>query len=664
MTLTITHGGTDITDQILLENGILGLTSIADGGTAESGIRVDDPDGNTILLPLQELIVEEDACSDPRCFTGVDLNNKIDRGTYKSGPSRVWEMSIFDLNELLKRRILRGADANRPAETGSARIAWLLTTTGMAGVVHDNGAIAANSWTYEATDFRGQYALDVLESIVSASGELGRVFFVYWDHAAGEPSLFYASPNAVLNTSTLKISNVLSDVDDTTTFAPYVGSDLEAKGEAIYDGVFVNWTGGTTYLQRPSTFATYGVHVDGTFTWDRITNSTYALAHANTFLDRHAGQVDTITCTVRLPRDKVNFIDAGMRIEVKFEHIPGYTSWTFTRVTRRTLLLTAGTNLYYDLQLELSVRGIDQTGGGDPGEFPAPPTDCNPVVTQSVPWEDLLSSTSQVPISPPAASKMLYAFIAGRGTITGTPGCTDDGAGSGDWVEHPDSPLTPAGGSQVILRAYSKAATGDETLITIASGGSGNKSAAWVVETDALSTAEEITNAAAGAGPPETWGTGSFSQARGLVLNATVFNADDISHDYNATVGAGITEVADGTIDDNFSPGYFFGLASDSSGFTGTWNHNNGWAGLSYGIDCGAAEEVPQKGQWVFGEVVTLTGDDGTTRVPFADGSLTVYVDLTDQTAKLVSQNGLTGDFTLGFTPTPTEVTTVDYQVR
>ena len=212
----------------------------------------------------------------------------------------------------------------------------------MAGVVHDNGAIAANSWTYEATDFRGQTALDVLESIVSASGELGRVFFVYWDHAAGEPSLFYASPNAVLNTSTLRISNVLADVDDSTTFAPYVGSDLDAKGEAIFDGVYVNWTGGTTYLQRPSTFTTFGVHVDGEFTWDRITNSTYALAHANTFLDRHAGQVDTINCTVRLPRDKVNFIDAGMRIEVKFEHIPGFTSWTFTRVTRRTIILRPG----------------------------------------------------------------------------------------------------------------------------------------------------------------------------------------------------------------------------------------------------------------------------------------------------------------------------------
>ena len=39
-----------------------------------------------------------------------------------------------------------------------------------------------------------------------------------------------------------------------------------------------------------------------------------------------------------------------------------------------------------------------------------------------------------------------------------------------------------------------------------------------------------------------------------------------------------------------------------------------------------------------------MTGDDGTTRWPFADGSLTVYVDLTDQTSKLVSQNGLTVD--------------------
>ncbi len=63
-------------------------------------------------------------------------------------------------------------------------------------------------------------------------------------------------------------------------------------------------------------------------------------------------------------------------------------------------------------------------------------------------------------------------------------------------------------------------------------------------------------------------------------------------------------------------------------------------------------------------EIVTMTGDSGTTLWPFADGTLHVFVDNVEQTAKLLSADGVTGDFQLGFTPTSTEVTTVEYQGR
>jgi hypothetical protein len=59
-----------------------------------------------------------------------------------------------------------------------------------------------------------------------------------------------------------------------------------------------------------------------------------------------------------------------------------------------------------------------------------------------------------------------------------------------------------------------------------------------------------------------------------------------------------------------------------------------------------------------------MTGPDGTTLWPFANGTLKVFVDDVEQTAKLVSQDGATGDFVLGFTPTPTEVVTVEYVGR
>jgi hypothetical protein len=63
-------------------------------------------------------------------------------------------------------------------------------------------------------------------------------------------------------------------------------------------------------------------------------------------------------------------------------------------------------------------------------------------------------------------------------------------------------------------------------------------------------------------------------------------------------------------------------------------------------------------------EVVTMSGADGTTLWPFADGTLKVFDDNTDQTGAIIAQDGSAGTFTLGFTPWPGEVITVEYLGR
>jgi hypothetical protein len=667
MTLTITYGGADVTDDVWLEGGIISLTSTANGSAdSVAALSVDDPDGGTTLLPLGEVIVEESACSDSRCFTGTALNLRISRGPYRSGPGRVWEFDVPDLNELMKRRILRGSDANRPAESGSDRIDWLLTTVGMAGVVFDNGAIAANSWTYEATDYRGQYALDVMESIVSASGELGRVFFVYWDQTAGQPSLFYASPNAVLNDSTLAITNVMSDVDDSTVFAPYVGSDLEAQGEAIFDGVYVVYTGGVLYRQRASTFTTYGVHVDGTFTWDRITNATYAATHAETFLDRHSGQIDTINCTVRLPRDKVNFIDAGMRIQVKFEHLPGFTSWTYTRVTRRTLVLTAGTNLFYDLQLELSVRGLDQTGGGSPGTFPH--QDSPPGIVQRKFGDTGVTGTITLDTDP-TEGNWLVAGISSRGTaITLSAG----------WTEHPHGSITP--GSDVGKMAYRQVGPGESAVVTLVTAG-GGQSEVWEVSgidgtPDTTSFADVDTFV-----QPASIDAGTLSPTAGINALMFLFLVQHNS-DYGGNGPTTMSTPSGWTLDGEYEVANVGDLhpnvqassrqVTSTSGTYGTSStiggaafNYAGWGGLALVFAGSSSSSAPDKGQWVYGEVVTITGTSGTTRFPYATGSLIVHVDgVVITRASYVETNPITGDFDLTWDPDPDEVVTVDYQGR
>ena len=93
----------------------------------------------------------------------------------------------------------------------------------------------------------------------------------------------------------------------------------------------------------------------------------------------------------------------------------------------------------------------------------------------------------------------------------------------------------------------------------------------------------------------------------------------------------------------------------------------HGQAGIAAFFECGEVSSNLCPGAGVPNarpEVVTLTGADGVTRCPFADGTLRVFIDATEQTDGLVSVDGVTGEFTLGFDPTPTEVCTVEYLGR
>jgi hypothetical protein len=63
-------------------------------------------------------------------------------------------------------------------------------------------------------------------------------------------------------------------------------------------------------------------------------------------------------------------------------------------------------------------------------------------------------------------------------------------------------------------------------------------------------------------------------------------------------------------------------------------------------------------------EVATMTGANGSTLWPFADGTLKVFVDDTNQTGAIIAQDGAAGTFTLGFTPFVGEVVTVEYVGR
>jgi hypothetical protein len=673
MSLVATVDGSALSNRIRLrgagETGF-GATSAADGTGSTGGVIFDDPDGDLSLQGWQTITIDETSCTDaPRIFTGFIGDRTYSRGRYSDGPAREIDCTIIDQNTLMSFALISNPDGKRPAETHIERIDWLLGSVYIpGGLISDLGLVdRSHPRPFPETDYRGQYPSEVLSDL---AGPIFKIWYVYWDQDAEALGLFFDEATSVSNASTLSFSNDPSDWSAAdglsgTCLRVYTDGALAVDPSEVYSKARQVYRNGVVIENNDTTKTTFfgslghrGVEADN----DRNGLESTARAQLQNILARDSKEAEVLTFTAQLSAAQVGLIDAGQRVGVRFTHLPGFeTLPTYTRVERRITSHTEGRRDFYDVQLTCSTRGLTTIGGGgDPGVFPAPPG-CSPVPTQVVPQEDLASSDTHVPISTPNAGDLLIGVIFGRGTITGPNGCTDDGTGT--WTEHPDSPQTPAGGSSVILRAYEKISEGNETSIFLQSGGSGNKCQATVFVIPQATVEERIVSTGAGFGPPQPFDSGTLSQSRKLLIDGTVFNADDISHDYAGTV-AGATEVDDGTVDDNFSPGFWIGYAADVASLSGSWNHNNGWASLTYGIDCDTSTNPPLSGQEVGPETVVMTGDSGTTAWPFADGSLRVYVDDTDQTTKITSADGATGDFTLAFTPTPTETVVVWYQGR
>lgn len=384
MTLFFAVSGVDQGNTtVRLEDGIVSLAQGAHGGYETATVVIDDAAGVLSYINLQYFTVIETACvTRPRVYTGYIRRLTVARHP-KEPQGRIWTLNVADLNYLLHLQPARVASASRPAETGSARLSWLMALpTGLSGLVYDDGLVAANTALFDEEDDRSLYPDDIIANISINPSSGGGLFFVYWNQSLNRPSLFYNTPTAATNDSTLRLSNVRADVDDidsptAVTFAPNMDSEVEGAGEQIYCGVLVISKAGRTYRHNQTTHDAFGFgtdfHLVSVQELDRIGRVATAEAHADLFLTVHSGQIDTITCTVRLPASKVNMIEAGMRLSIKFSHLPGYTAFTWVRVQKREMVLTEGTNEYYDVKLELSTAGVFQLGGGNPGTFPQPP---------------------------------------------------------------------------------------------------------------------------------------------------------------------------------------------------------------------------------------------------------------------------------------------------
>jgi hypothetical protein len=233
----------------------------ADGTYGSSGLKFDDPNGDLTIGRLQNVIINETDCTPNRVFTGYVIEARPSRGPYKQGVGRVWNVDVGDLNVLSHLQAFHTSDAKRPQETGSARRDWLLGTT-QARYFHDAGQADDFTGLFDEADYRGQYPDDVLNDI---SGPIGRIFFLYWTNTSTQVGLFWAGATDGLSTSTLSISNVLADVNNTTVFGPAPDAELTIDMSEVYDEVILNWAGGQVFASDYDGRMPYSEHRTGVF---------------------------------------------------------------------------------------------------------------------------------------------------------------------------------------------------------------------------------------------------------------------------------------------------------------------------------------------------------------------------------------------------------------
>lgn len=357
----LTHGPSNTRD--VSGNVRANTTSVKinaeEGSVAISAIVVDDPSGVLDIGGMHGFnATETDVASatDNSFYRGFVADRGIDRGaadkSFRTGAARQWAVNSADHNERLSRRVLLGADANRPAETDVARVQYLMASPEMSTVgITESGYInTGSSVAMDAADYRGQTVFDVLNDCGLASG---KNYFVMYrqDIGANTFGLWYDFDSSTAYTSALFISNVAADVNGSTVFAAAFDTKLTRDPSRVYSGIYLPFDSGAVYQQQESTASNF-VRRDTTAYSANVKTVAKANARAIRMLADIDTEEDRITTAIIVPNASVNALKEGQRIQCKFSHLPGYEAYRYLRVLARTI--TQVSEEYYKLELELA----------------------------------------------------------------------------------------------------------------------------------------------------------------------------------------------------------------------------------------------------------------------------------------------------------------------
>lgn len=396
--------------------------------TAISQITVDDPSGNYDIVGWRRIRVHETLATGSNSL--VANLWVADRTVVRMDPevsaARKWLVSVVDMNAVPRMRVMTTTTANRPAETDVARINWLLGTNEMSRVTVSEFVNSASPVQMDANDYTGQTAEDVINDCAQDSG---KNYFVYTKQTSPSLSLglWYDFTASSSYTSSLRLSNVNTDVDNVLTFFISDDTQLVRDPSRVFSGAHVRYKNGTVYEEKTLTSNTY-TRRDAVYDAPNVNTEAGARRRARRYLADSSTEEDRITAAFYCPSEKVNWVREGMRVQIKATHLPGYESFTYQRVLKRTVKQISEANNATDpgylVTLELSANpgtatcgdvGFTQISpvsfGASATVLPAGPTKCLQVWVQQV--RQTPPNVQQT--SPPGFTTANWAYTTGGG---------------------------------------------------------------------------------------------------------------------------------------------------------------------------------------------------------------------------------------------------------
>lgn len=628
-------------------------------GGGQGTVVIQDPTGDLTVRTWMPFTVEESSSSQPRLVTSWITKVTERRGLYQVGVGREFVCELADPNVLLGLRLIMGRDGIRPSETDTARLAWLIGSDYLDGIVFDTGYINGNGTTFDAVDYRGQFATDVLNDL-----SRGRIYFAFWDPAALKVGLFFDLPDTTIWTSTISVSNVASDVNSTTTFALSDDATWERDGVGVYSMIRYVYLGAALTVTNPTTAATFFpsplLERGETVETPNVGKTATAAIQAGLLLAQASDEEKTLKGRIWLPKEEAGLFLAGQRASFRASHFTGLTSATYLHLKRVTYKPWADHPGYYEVNFEASNFGI--IGGGGSSGPPVPPQPSGtPGVVQTGCGFSTGTTVSLTFPAPITAGHMLVAWIVSRGSSTAlTPP-------DGSWTTLASGDLSTSL-SQSPVAMYAKIADGTEDGQTFLSFDSSNGSSrpkilGWELSGVAMAThtvASYIQTGTSGSLPSLTMdgaginiigiGTGSDNPSPASITPEDHFYIEGGDGLWQTALGADDAVSAAG------SQVYSFAFTVSGGGAL--------WDGAAAFFPASDTSGTVKSGSPVIGEVVA-TGDGTTTSFTtdfsFVVGSLKVYVDKLDQTGAVTASDGEAMTFTLGFAPQLGEQITVDY---